>query len=142
MRRGRPRLLLHAQLVCHRESSGDAAGLDIGDVFLRLAGYHACQSDVPVLDDDVDRRDRLNRVVIQEGGRVNGAEKPAAQVVVYWGRRQYFDLVDDAGHSLELLHALGGVGAGRGSQNLAQQCDTDRKSTRLNSSHMSISYAV
>lgn len=53
-----------AKFICHLEHPVHALRAQAGDIFIHLSGDNTDQSNVPVLDDDVDRRDGLQPVAI------------------------------------------------------------------------------
>jgi len=69
--------------VCwSQKKRGDAARLQVGDVAFRFRRYHTHQCNMPVLHNDMERRNRLQRVARQGGVRVHGLVDDEAQPVV------------------------------------------------------------
>src|SRR5207245_8213445 len=55
-------LLFDSQIIFHRKDAGDSIGLDIGDILVAFTRHHAIQSNITLVDDDVNRRYRLHAI--------------------------------------------------------------------------------
>src|SRR6266581_4883364 len=115
---------------CSRPSVGyrrrrrrDGIGADSGDVFFHLRRHEANQRDVPILDDDVDRRYCLQGILLQRGVAVNSAVERAPQAVVVGGERQDLDVVHDLRDAFDALNGGFRIRLQRWTHHLSRECD-------------------
>src|SRR5579883_2867957 len=116
-------LAFHSQIVLHREHTAHGVGAHPGQIFIRLGSHDADQRDMPVIHDDVDRRNGLQRVAVQARLAVNGAVDGDADLVIHRGERQHLDLVHHAGDALNPLHCGPGIGLYNRIRHLAHKRD-------------------
>src|SRR5690242_20798487 len=113
-----------------------------------VAAYAAAQKITPVSEQRL--KQLLPSTVFIDGENVPTQERNAAMVALPNGKVFLASLIDTAGYSSAYQEKYSGVllsqtGFTLGSKSFepgAYAFGRDRKSTRLNSSHMSISYAV
>src|SRR5690348_6702438 len=84
----RQRSTFHNQVIRHLEHAGNAVSANIDEILIPLIGDHPFQSDVAVLHDDVNRRERAMAVAIADLRiAVNGAVDSQSDTVILRRKR-------------------------------------------------------
>jgi len=74
--------LLHSQVIGEYENAGNGVGLNAGDALLQLICYDSLERHSPVVNDDVNRRNRPDSQGLKRTVSVNGFIKDPPQLVV------------------------------------------------------------
>src|SRR5580692_6365174 len=118
-------LLGYLKIVVDGKNAGDAVGADAGQIFVGCTVDNTLECDVAVLDDDADGLLHAQRISLQSGVAIDGAEQTLAQAVVHGRGRKHFDLIVDVVDAFDVLDRVLGVGFCDRASDLSEKSDIE-----------------